>query len=277
MRFTRFVSEEDIEDLKTEVVSQGLKVYLTRVLDSQILPDDLLTRNLIVNKSRNLVGLPIHVLTGYIEGYEYPTAEAWHSGEFMLIFRRLDAVQFAELVCELIDEGFFTVDQINHLLERDGLSFRIQSKPEGIEVRVFPIQELKSIVETTGHHNIRYLISRMDNALSRGDYAEVLHASACVFETMAKDIVGISTIQDQTLKSFFERYRKESLLLDAVLDYILSVYNRRSATPLAGHGSTKVPSISKEEAVTLVGVTRAFVFIEYKLQQWVVRTDSDVS
>jgi hypothetical protein len=117
------------------------------------------------------------------------------------------------------------------------------------------------------HPNIPLLIERMDDALKRDDYPGVLHACANIFETLAKDIVAIPGVQNQTLKSFFERYRKNSTLPNEILDYILSIYDLRSTTPLAGHGSTLTPSISREQAVSLSEMTKAFVNIEYKLRK----------
>jgi hypothetical protein len=118
-----------------------------------------------------------------------------------------------------------------------------------------------------GHPNIIVLRERMDDALARDDYAGVLHASASIFETMAKDVVGIPTVQNQSLKSFFDRYRKDSALPNEILDYILATYERRSVTPLAGHGSTRTPDICKEEAIALAEMTKAFVKIEYNLRR----------
>lgn len=117
------------------------------------------------------------------------------------------------------------------------------------------------------HPNIQILFNRMDDALKRDDYSGVLHSSASIFETLAKEVVGIPTVQDQTLKSFFDRYRKDSTLPDEILDYILSVYESRNKTPLAGHGSTSSPSMTKNEALTLCEMTKAFVRIEYKLRE----------
>lgn len=117
------------------------------------------------------------------------------------------------------------------------------------------------------HPNIVILTQRMDTALTREDYAEVLHASASIFETLAKDIVGIPNVQSQTLKSFFERYRKDSALPNGILDYILAIYESRSTTPLAGHGSTQAPDISPAAAIVLSEMTKAFVSIEYKLRE----------
>jgi hypothetical protein len=84
---------------------------------------------------------------------------------------------------------------------------------------------------------------------------------------MAKDVVGIPSVQGQTLKNFFDRYRKDSNLPTEILDYILGAYDLRSTTPLAGHGSTQTPAINRETAISLVEMTRAFVGIEYRLRQ----------
>lgn len=117
------------------------------------------------------------------------------------------------------------------------------------------------------HNNILYLVKRMDDALIRGDHASVIHTSASIFETMAKDIVGVATIQNQTLKSFFSRYRMDSHLPPALLDYVIGVYDSRNSIPLAGHGSTQSPSLTTEETVTICEITKAIVRTEYKLRR----------
>ncbi len=117
------------------------------------------------------------------------------------------------------------------------------------------------------HPNIQILIERMNDALKRDDYPGVLHAGANIFETLAKDVIGIPGIEDQTLKGFFDRYRKDSALPDEILNYILAIYESRNTTPLAGHGSTKTPIISREAAISLSELSKAFVMIEYKLRE----------
>lgn len=115
------------------------------------------------------------------------------------------------------------------------------------------------------HPNIDILIKRMDDALKQNDFGGVLHASASIFETMAKDIIGLPSVQSQTLASFFERYRKDSSLPSGLLDYILDVYKLRNITPLSGHGSTNTPNITKVQAVVLAEMAKALVRIEYGL------------
>jgi hypothetical protein len=115
------------------------------------------------------------------------------------------------------------------------------------------------------HPNIRALVSRMDQALNASDYPAVLHSSASIFETLAKDIVKNPRIQDKTLASFFGAYRNESKLPQPLLDYIEQIYKARNINPLAGHGSLKPPTITQGEAVILAEITKAIVRSERKL------------
>ncbi len=121
--------------------------------------------------------------------------------------------------------------------------------------------------EPAVHPNIGILLGRMDDALSKGDYSGVLHASASIFETMAKDVVGSSNVQHQSLGGFFDSYRKHSHLPQEILDYIQDIYKLRNTAPLAGHGSTQAPNIDRKTAITLAEMTKAFVTIEYKSHQ----------
>lgn len=139
--------------------------------------------------------------------------------------------------------------------------------PDKTEFRVPLNDPLKNPDLLDVHSNIRVLMNRLDDALTRRDFSGVLHASASIFETMAKDVVGIPSVQDQTLKSFFDRYRKDSNLPKAILDYILGVYDLRNTTPLAGHGSTQDPAMNPQAAISLVEMTKAFIRIEYRLRQ----------
>jgi len=128
-----------------------------------------------------------------------------------------------------------------------------------------PADAITDNIDDDEHPNIRILLDRMTRSLYACDHSAVLHASASVFETLAQDIIGLDSIKNQTLPSFFERYRKDSSLPNEILDYILSIYNRRNSEPLAGHGSTNTPSITQSEAVILAELTIALVKIERQL------------
>jgi hypothetical protein len=168
-------------------------------------------------------------------------------------------------------QGAFTMDSGKTLYKMVEYRFTYDNRVEINLTRLFPSAHSRSEATGTGaikvHPNISVLLSRMDDAIARDDFAGVLHASASVFETMAKDIVGIPSVQGQTLKSFFDRYRKDSRLPKGILDYVLDVYDLRNTTPLAGHGSAQAPpSINRRDAISLAEITGAFVRIEYSMR-----------
>lgn len=68
------------------------------------------------------------------------------------------------------------------------------------------------------HPNIKVLLKRMDLGMAIEDYYSVLHSSASIFETLAKDIINSPNVENQTLASFFESYRKESKLPNELVD-----------------------------------------------------------
>jgi hypothetical protein len=272
MKYPMYMSPEDSAKLEYEIVSDDLKIYLTRVLekwteDTNTHENTLIRKNRLVNKSRMLVGKPNYVLESDEIGGYMPQEYAWHDGDMALVLRRLKTPQFAELLCDFVNDGLYKCDELNELLKRDGVSFRINDDNERIKIEVLSledIEELDSSIQT--HPNIRLLVSRMDGELQKNDYSGVLHSSATIFETLAKIIVNESKIENQTLKSFFDRYRKDSNMPEAILDYIINIYECRNVTPLAGHGSTKEPNLTQKQAIIMAEMTKAFVKIEYRLQ-----------
>lgn len=91
----------------------------------------------------------------------------------------------------------------------------------GVGVEITPDDAIEQPEAPDEHPNVRKLVPRMDAVMKQSDPAGVLHASASIFETLAKDVVAAPTVQSQTLASFFDRYRKTSGLPSAILDYIL--------------------------------------------------------
>ena len=120
-------------------------------------------------------------------------------------------------------------------------------------VENFPIQ----------HSNVGILTKRMNDCWKRRDYSGLLHASASIFETVAKHIVGRESINNQTLGSFFDLYRKESALTEEQLDQMLEYYNKRNSQPLAGHGNIEIPNITQEEAENIYNFTSSIIRTEY--------------
>jgi len=268
MKFPKYITDEQINQLKYEVLSQDFYIFLTRHLNDwcEKIQDGLtkiMRKNRLINLSRTISGGKIYTLTDDLESIEF----AWHDSNFLLIFRELNTIEFIEFICDLINYEYFKTDFINDLLKKEGASFYIYSASGNLAIEIYSIEKIEKENLNKEHLNIRTLVARMDSAFENEDFANVLHASASVFEVMAKDIIGIESIQDQTLKSFFDRYKNDSKLPPEILDYILEIYNNRNTTSLAGHGNLTIPEITKEQAIILNEMTKAFVRIEYRIQR----------
>jgi putative lipoic acid-binding regulatory protein len=276
------LKEAEKKKLEFEVISDHSRLKLTRLLRhatrAQSSVVKIVLQNNAINIARNVLGLPIYELEAEDGDYYYPSEYGWHNAEIELAMRRPDTADLVETLADLIQEGVFDTDSVNKILEGDNASFSFSSAGNlddmDVSVTIMSIEEIEELHHVDDDHpNIRLLISRMNSALDSGDNSGVLHASACVFETLAKDIISVESIQNQTLASFFDRYRNESELPNEILDYILTIYKRRNIEPLAGHGSTQTTSIGNKDAVILAEMTRAFVRIERQLSSMSIRVE----
>ena len=155
---------------------------------------------------------------------------------------------------------------INKILKEEQCSFWFGYVPgSGVYVEVNELSDVPDERLTADHPSIRMLCERMDRAVEAEDPATVLHSAASIFEKLAKDIVDNPTIDNQPLGGFFEQYRKTSQLPDKILDYVKQVYKDRNTTPLAGHGSRRLPKITVDDAIVLAEMTKANVLSERKL------------
>lgn len=272
MKFPKYLSKKQIEQLEFEVLSKDFLIYLTRTLlewteEVEYAEDIIARKNRIINLSRTISGDKIYVLESDDMGAYIQAEYDWHDGNFLLVFRRLNTIEFIEYACELLRAGYLKIDFLNEALKSEGASFSFKRERGDIKIEVLNIEEIEEADISEEHPNIRLLVSRMESSLENDDFSGVLHSSASVFETMAKDVVGIPTIQDKTLKSFFTRYKLDSGLPEPILDFILDTYDKRNVTPLAGHGSLEEPNITKEQAIVLSEMTKSIVRIEGKLKK----------
>lgn len=272
MKFTKYITQEQIKQLEYEVLSKDFLIYLTRQLlewaeNDEYAENIIARKNRIINLSSTISGDKIYTLESDDMGAYQQAEYDWHDSNFLLIFRRLNTIQFIEFACELLRSSYFEIDFLNEALKTDGASFRFVEDSSRFKVKVFDIEKIDEADISEEHPNIRLLVSRMENSLEKDDFASVFHSSASIFETMAKYIVGIPTIQDKTLKNFFDRYKMASILPEPILDFVIEIYNKRNVTPLAGHGSLQVPNMTKEQAVVLSEMTKSIVRIEGKLKR----------
>lgn len=261
------LTKKQEEELEYEVITSNGRAKLTRLVRKVAKSDNrnihLIKMNRYINIANTVLGRPTFVLEPDDMG-EYMVEEfAWHFGELELIFKLPNTNKLLEILADMIEQELLELSIVNKIFKEDGSSvqFMINSEDD-VSIHVEDFEELESEIDKEEHPNIRALIDRMERSLSSGDYAGVLHSSASIFETLAKDIVKIESVQNSTLGSFFERYKKDSGLPEPILNYILEIYKRRNSEPLAGHGSTNLPSITKEEAIVLAEMTKTFVRME---------------
>lgn len=265
------LSKQAAKQLEFEVVPHRARLQLTRLLRQVTNSDNsnahIARMNNVINVGRNVLGLPISMIEMDDMGDYHFVDTGWIRAELELLLRRPKTVDLVETLADLIGDGWLDAESVTDILHEHGcgISFRQNFPDEDVRVGVSTVEEIEAEEEDAEIPNIRLLVKRMDRAIEDNDNPGVLHASACIFETLAKDVIANANIENQTLASFFDRYRKDSGLPEPVLDHILAVYKRRNTEPLAGHGQTQPPAITREEAVVLCEVTKAFVRIERQL------------
>ena len=276
MAFIRLTQKQK-DALQLEIVPRVARRELTRLIrracESDELEVTLCRENEFINIANHVLDRPNYTLESDGWGH-YEVAEfAWHRGQRELIMRLPTTAQLVEILADYVQKGMLITRDVNSiLLEHNcGFSF-VESEvgPDGelhIDVEVVPVESIPEVDLTSEHPNVRKLVSRMDRALADKDPAGVLHASACIFETVAKDVVQNPNVENQTLASFFDSYRKKSRLPSPVLDFMLQVYTDRNTVPLAGHGSVSPPRLTHDKAVILAEMTKAIIRIERSLGQ----------
>lgn len=272
MKFTAYINETDKKQLEFEVLSQEFYAFLTRFLmhwteEPEFAESIIHRQNVIINLSNTILGRNIYVLQPDDDGGFHQGEYAWHDSNLFLALRRLNTIQFIEFAGDLISKEIFEIDFINGTLKKENATFVFVKTSHELKVKVYSINEIDEETFDTEHPNIRLLVLRMESALESGDFSNLLHASASIFETMAKYVINTEAVQNETLGRIFNMYRTDSKLPDSILDFILDTYKKRNTTPLAGHGSLNVPTITIQEATVLCEMTKAFVKIESKLQR----------
>lgn len=269
------LSQAEKRQLELEVVPAETRLKLTRLIrercNSRESAIQLVWTARFINMANHVMNRQIYELESDDWGEDYPhAAYAIIESERELIMRRPTTVELAEILADYLQEEMLEIKAVNDLLRDANCGFVFRKHEAGedrisISVKIMSVSEIADADLSREHPNIRVLVHRMDRALTDADYPAVLHSAASVFETLAKDVISNPKIQDKTLASFFDAYRKESKLPDALLDYVQQVYRDRNTKPLAGHGSVRPPRISQREAVVLAELTKAIVRSERRL------------
>lgn len=272
------LSKAERKKLETEVVSNAARLKLTCLVrrrcevrhgggDGDGGNIEIINRNQIINTARTVLGLPIYRLVPDDMGMYMSEEFAWHAAETELVMRRPDTAQLVEILGDMLEQRMLETDAVNAILSEDNSSVRFETEgfDENVSVKLLSDTEIEDENDAADHPNIRVLIERMETGFEKKDYAGVLHASATVFETLAKLVFNNPNVEKETLGAMFAGYQKRSELPAPLLDYILETYNRRNTEPLAGHGATKAPSVTAKDASVLIEITKMCVRLERRL------------
>jgi hypothetical protein len=264
-------SKAQKQKLEFEVIPHELRLDIARLFRKITRTDEsnvsIIKRNRIINIARQIEGKPLYRLETDDEYYLNPE-HAWHFAEIELITKRTNTIQFIDMILDLLDEDIIALHKVNEIFNAHNMLLEFSYDDE--EEVIIEIINKDIIPEdnlTEEHPNIRLLVGRMELLLSNNDFSGVLHTSATIFETLAKDIIKNPNIENQPLGSFFESYRQKSKLPNEVLDLIINMYKRRNTEPLAGHGQTAIPTINREEAIILAEMTKSFIRMERKFSE----------
>lgn len=265
------LEDNQVRDLQWEVIPTHARVYLVQLIRRGGDPEHTIHwQNRFINRARSIHGLYPCVLSSDAQDEYLLSEHTWHDAELDASVRRLTASEFIEYLGVIVEEGWFGLEKANHVLMRANSSVRLDwqgSMQSRIGVNLLDQDELQAASEADNAPNVRTLMGRMQRSLEEEDYSAVLHASASIFETLAKELVGSPSVANQPLGGFFDAYRNKSALPAPVLDYIKAIYNKRNTEPLAGHGAVAEPTFSKSDAEMLVPLTRAFVQYERRMAQ----------
>ena len=254
--------------LELEIVSHDARLKLTRTIRAICRSKEptitLIRMNQFVNIANTVLGRPIFVLNPDDWGDYHDAEYAWHNSEIELIMRRPSTIELVEILADLVQDDVLDSDNVNDILRNDKCSFRfeIEDNTDGVVIEIDSLSEIPEENLSGDHPNIRKLAERMDAEVEREDPTAVLHTAASIFETLAKDVLSDAKLEAQSLGGFFEKYRKASPLPEPILDYVLDVFQNRNTMPLAGHGSTRTPTITMDDAVVLAELTKATVRAE---------------
>ena len=195
------LSKSERKSLEQEVVPAEARLEFTRLIRDSCssVSDDscgvisLTHENNFVNIANTVMGKPIYALESDGWGFYEPAEFAWHQGQRELIMRLPSTAELAEILADYLQSGMLCRKTVNEILKNYNCGFRFKDigGMDGVNIEV-SIQDAESIPEpdlSKDHPNVRRLIARMEAALAARDFAAVVHASASVFETLAKDVI----------------------------------------------------------------------------------------
>lgn len=271
MKHSLYLDAKASEALELESISDELAFYLVRYLEKELpsLNDpnqdgylSLTIKNKLIGISYRIKNRNPYTLQPDDFGDYGIQEQSWVNSEFSKIFTSLDASQFAELACELIENEYFDIDTINNALEQDDAAFRIKRDGNGqltafLTYDILPEDENDPINHT---ESLSTLWKRLEDAFYREDTGAVLSTSSNMFESVLNIVSSDKVSRRKTFDYFYKKRDRLGIELpDHIWEYMFDVYKKRNKTPLAGHGSKDVEQFNYSEMIELREQAHAIV------------------
>jgi len=268
------LDKDQREKLEYIEIPHRARLDFTRIIRGVVQNDDpaisLIHKNSIIAIAHSVMGRPIYTLEAEGGDYYYPSEYAWHNGEFERIFFRPFTPDLVEILCDLLNEKYIEYEAINKIFTDNQVSitFEYNTYEETYSIHLFndlfldeeiPLQDTKS-------ENVLQLIDRMNRSLENADYPAVLHASASVFETLAKATLDNDKLKNKTFSKLYTKFRAKTKLSDFYTEKMFEIYKKRGSEPLSGHGHTEKSTLRIEEAIEIAEFTKMIVRIYIKFK-----------
>ncbi len=272
------IRAEDRAVLENEVVPREAKLTIANILDRDIVREghgydfNVQRRNMIVNKARTAEGIAPYVLEPDGMGDYLPQEMTWHEGEIRLALMRLGPLEFFDLVASLVSEGLLAINYVEEVFDYYSISAKLECEERRFDEDQYwmvpaPDFEPDDDEPTEVHPSVRQLYDRAVRDLNHDDFAGVIHSAATIVENLAKTVVQNPNVVNEPLGGWFSSYKASSSLPGYVLDEAISLYNRRNASPNAGHGTPAESDVTREDAVNALGLARMIIFCENEFQK----------
>jgi len=263
------LEKDEKKSLEYEIISNDVRLKISRLFRQYVRTgnsdESIIFMNRIINIARRVEGKIVYVLESDGCNHFQPGEYAWHLGELEAITQRQTTCELVETICDLLAENILSVDMINDFFASANVGVFFDLGGMGSSVTIIDSKDIPDEESAEQHPNIRKLVERMEILLNNNDYTGVLATSSSIFETLAKIVINEPKLENKTLGKIMNAYRQRSKLLAPILDMIENTYIKRGQEPIAGHGSTQLPNIQKDEAIMLSEMTKAVIRIERKL------------
>jgi hypothetical protein len=261
MSFLIYIQDSQKSDLEYVKISLQIKLYFYRKVEKKIHDNaqDTLPSLLRVINYSNAIAMKPALNLELDDDLASIVPYSFYESRLPDCFSSLGTLEFIEFLCCLVSNEFLSIQEVNDRLEQDDQFFQLQKTNSGVFVEI-----LSQPIAVSGdkHPNIIASIKRMEILFGSHDYAGVLDASAVVIESHSKIQLSSPKLKDQTFGSYFQSYQNHSKLPQEITNYMLEIYKRRNVEPLASHGSSDPPTITRFDAHFILLFTKAIVQLE---------------